>query len=130
MSKTTKPLAHAAPQPTQPEAEVEAAARKLLRERDPKGAVELLQSKLRNLAIHQDARELPCLCRKCIVPSLTAVTSPVGGEFFRDFVVGLGRVLFYWAPMELIDDAVTIRRSTAGALRERVAMLARRRRTS
>jgi hypothetical protein len=65
-------------------------------------AVELLAAGLVNLNAH-DGPTLPCLCRRCLQPELTAAEAD-GMSFVRRFVVGNGRVLWYWAPAEIADD--------------------------
>jgi hypothetical protein len=65
-------------------------------------AVELLAAKLVNLNAH-DGPTLPCLCRRCLQPDLVEAEAD-GMPFVRRFVVGNGRVLYYWAPAEIADD--------------------------
>lgn len=65
-------------------------------------AAELLADGLVNLNAH-DGPTLPCLCRRCLQPELVAAEAD-GLEFVRRFVVGDGRVLWYWAPAEIADD--------------------------
>lgn len=65
-------------------------------------AVELLAAALVNLNAH-DGPTLPCLCRRCLQPELVRAEAD-GLEFVRRFVVGDGRVLWYWAPAEIADD--------------------------
>jgi hypothetical protein len=65
-------------------------------------AVELLAAGLVNLTAH-DGPTLPCLCRRCLQPELVRAHAD-GLEFVRRFVVGNGRVLWYWAPAEIADD--------------------------
>jgi hypothetical protein len=65
-------------------------------------AVELLRAALVNLTAH-DGPTLPCLCRRCLQPELAAAEAD-GLAFVRRFVVGNGRVLWYWAPAEIADD--------------------------
>src|SRR5437763_14512582 len=77
----------------------EKAARALDGSGKPKDAVELLLAQLRNLTSHAIS-PLPCLCKKCLEPETNAVELS-GMDFFRDFAVSNGRVLFYWAPQEL-----------------------------
>lgn len=64
-------------------------------------AVELL-GKLVNLNAH-DGPTLPCLCRRCLQPELIEAEAD-GMAFVRRFVVGEGRVLYYWAPAEIADE--------------------------
>jgi hypothetical protein len=65
-------------------------------------AAELLADGLINLNAH-DGPTLPCLCRRCLQPELV-VAEADGLAFVRRFVVGNGRVLWYWAPAEIADD--------------------------
>jgi hypothetical protein len=65
-------------------------------------AAELLADGLINLNAH-DGPTLPCLCRRCLQPELVAAEAD-GLAFVRRFVVGNGRVLWYWAPAEIADD--------------------------
>lgn len=65
-------------------------------------AVELLAAKLVNLNAH-DGPTLPCLCRRCLQPDVVRAEAD-GLSFVRRFVVGNGRVLWYWAPAEIADD--------------------------
>ena len=74
-------------------------------------AVELLQARFINLTAH-DGPTLPCLCRRCLQPDLDhALAQDLA--FVRRFVVARGRVLFYWAPIELADDPGLARSVTA-----------------
>jgi hypothetical protein len=68
----------------------------------PREAVELLADGLVNLNAH-DGPTLPCLCRRCLQPELVRAEAD-GLEFVRRFVVGNGRVLWYWAPAEIAND--------------------------
>lgn len=65
-------------------------------------AVALLAERLVNLTAH-DGPTLPCLCRRCLQPTLTEAEAD-GMSFVRRFVVGNQRVLYYWAPREIADD--------------------------
>jgi hypothetical protein len=65
-------------------------------------AAEALATGLVNLTAH-DGPTLPCLCRRCLQPDLAAAEAD-GMAFVRRFVVGNGRVLWYWAPAEIADD--------------------------
>jgi hypothetical protein len=65
-------------------------------------AAELLTAGLVNLNAH-DGPTLPCLCRRCLQPELARAEAD-GLEFVRRFVVGNGRVLWYWAPAEIAND--------------------------
>jgi hypothetical protein len=65
-------------------------------------AVQLLAEKLVNLNAH-DGPTLPCLCKRCLQPEVVQAQAD-GLEFVRRFVVGNGRVLWYWAPAEIADD--------------------------
>jgi hypothetical protein len=65
-------------------------------------AAQLLAVELVNLNAH-DGPTLPCLCRRCLEPELVRAEAD-GLEFVRRFVVGNGRVLWYWAPAEIADD--------------------------
>ncbi len=64
-------------------------------------AVELLAA-LINLTAH-DGPTLPCLCRRCLAPTQVEARAD-GVAFARRFVVARGRVLYYWAPIELADS--------------------------
>jgi hypothetical protein len=70
-------------------------------------AVELLGEALVNLTAH-DGPTLPCLCRRCLEPE-RAEAEADGMRFVRRFAVAKGRVLYYWAPEELGDDAALTR---------------------
>ena len=65
-------------------------------------AVELLAAKLVNLNAH-DGPTLPCLCRRCLQPEQIEAEAD-GLVLVRRFVVGNGRVLYYWAPDDIADD--------------------------
>lgn len=80
-------------------------------------AVELLAAGLVNLTAH-DGPTLPCLCRRCLSPELVHAEAD-GLAFTRRFVVGNGRVLWYWAPAEIADDP-GLARSVRARLLERL----------
>ncbi len=73
-----------------------------------------------------DETTLPCLCKRCW-PTAPATFEHGGVPFARDLVVKQSRVLFFWAPQELSDRAVTLRNSVRGSLAQRIAELAQRR---
>jgi hypothetical protein len=64
-------------------------------------AVELLGT-LINLTAH-DGPTLPCLCRRCLDPERVEAEAD-GIRFTRRFVVVRGRVLYYWAPIDIADS--------------------------
>jgi hypothetical protein len=80
-------------------------------------AAEVLAIHLVNLNAH-DGPTLPCLCRRCLQPELAAAEAD-GLAFVRRFVVGEGRVLWYWAPVEIADDP-GLTRSVRARLLERL----------
>lgn len=64
-------------------------------------AIEILDA-LTNLTAH-DGPTLPCLCRRCLDPERVEAEAD-GVRFARRFVVARGRVLYYWAPIEIADS--------------------------
>lgn len=107
---------------------LEERARALGEAGDAAGALDLLSREGMLLVEHVAHDRTPCLCRRCLVPDVTACEAG-GITFQRDFVVARRRVLFYWAPAELGADPVKLRFSMRNALRARVheLQLARRR---
>jgi hypothetical protein len=99
----------------------ERAARALDREGQSADAVRVLLERFVNLNGHEEG-PLPCLCKGCLEPS-AAGASARGQDFFRDYVVAAGRVLFYWAPDELRATDRRVRRSVRAALVQRIAFL-------
>jgi hypothetical protein len=88
----------------------EKAARALERAGRSEAATRLLSERLINLVKHDAGAPLPCLCKDCLVPTVDRVTVE-GAEYKRAFVVLQGRVLFYWLPIELLEDEPRVRRS-------------------
>lgn len=84
-------------------------------------AIELL-APLTNLTAH-DGPTLPCLCQRCLDPDRGDAEAD-GIAFARRFAVAHGRVLYYWAPVELADDP-GLRRSVEARLTRRLARPAR-----
>ncbi|HLT39349.1 MAG TPA: hypothetical protein VK034_23860 [Enhygromyxa sp.] len=80
-------------------------------------AVELLGT-LTNLTAH-DGPTLPCLCRRCLDPERIEAEAD-GVRFTRRFAVARGRVLYYWAPIE-IADSPGLARSVRARLDRRLA---------
>ncbi|MFO7566615.1 MAG: hypothetical protein R6X02_28485 [Enhygromyxa sp.] len=80
-------------------------------------AVEVLGA-LINLTAH-DGPTLPCSCRRCLDPERVEAEAE-GIRFVRRFVVARGRVLYYWAPIELADDP-GLARSVRARLARRLA---------
>lgn len=76
----------------------ERAALALTREGRHREAVDVLGA-LINLSAH-DGPTLPCLCRRCLDPEVVEAEAE-GVRFVRQFVVAGGRVLYYWAPIEV-----------------------------
>jgi hypothetical protein len=64
-------------------------------------AVEVLAA-LKNLTAH-DGPTLPCLCRRCLDPDRIEAEAD-GIRFTRRFAVAFGRVLYYWAPIDIADS--------------------------
>lgn len=95
----------------------EDAARALTRAGRHAEAVAVLGEGLVNLTAH-DGPTLPCLCRRCLQPAL-AEASAEGMSFVRRFVVARGRVLYYWAPAQLGEDA-GLRHSVRSRLERRL----------
>ena len=81
-------------------------------------AAAVLAEHLVNLTAH-DGPTLPCLCRRCLQPGL-AEAEAEGMRFLRRFVVARGRVLWYWSPAEIADDA-GMHRSVRANLDRRLA---------
>ena len=107
---------------------LEERARALGEAGDAAGALDLLSREGMLLADHVAHERMPCLCRRCLVPGVTACEAG-GITFQRDFVVARRRVLFYWVPAELGAAPVKLRFSMRNALGARVheLQLARRR---
>lgn len=107
----------------------EQAARALARAGRHDEAVALLRDALIHLNAH-DSGSLPCLCRRCLVASETAIELQ-GRRYVRDFVVAehepRPRVLFYWMPDDLLDQQRRVRRSVRIGLKNRPAWKVRRR---
>lgn len=74
-------------------------ARALERRGDWTATAATLRDGLVNLTAH-DGPTLPCLCERCLQPDLGAAEAD-GMAFERCFVVARGRVLWYWAPVEM-----------------------------
>jgi hypothetical protein len=105
----------------------EKAARCLMAEGAWGEAMKVLDGQAR-LNAHDPPHEggLPCLCRACLAPAPAEVT--VGGVTFdREFVIKGRRVLFFWAPRVLSEEARSLRSSVRGALAARLAVLDKRR---
>jgi hypothetical protein len=102
----------------------EATARELL----ALGAAMEAREALSGLA-HLDAHDetgLPCLCKQCWAASADKCEL-AGVVFQRDLVVKSGRVLFYWAPVELDDKRPALRNSVRASLSRRLAALLKNR---
>jgi hypothetical protein len=69
-------------------------------------AIEVL-APLINLTAH-DGPTLPCLCRRCLDPERVEAEAD-GLRFVRRFAVARGRVLYYWAPIEIADSPGLVR---------------------
>ena len=96
----------------------ERAARALMRENRHAEAIAVLRTKLAHFNAHEPGA-LPCLCRRCLRPD-EARTTLQGTEFIRDFTVASGRVLFFWLPADLLDQAQQVERSVNAELRSRL----------
>ncbi len=81
-------------------------------------AAGLLAEGLINLTAH-DGPTLPCLCRRCLQPGLGEAEAE-GMKFVRRFALAKGRVLWYWAPIDLANDR-GLARSIAARLEQRLA---------
>ncbi|HVH98766.1 MAG TPA: hypothetical protein VM869_08650 [Enhygromyxa sp.] len=79
-------------------------------------AVEVLAA-LTNLTAH-DGPTLPCLCRRCLDPERVEADAD-GIRFTRRFAVAYGRVLYYWAPID-IADSPGLQRSVRARLHRRL----------
>ncbi|WP_394845055.1 hypothetical protein LZC95_49385 [Pendulispora brunnea] len=75
------------------------------------------------LFARHEATTLPCLCRQCLRPELAAAEG-AGIAYARDFVVTRNKVLFYWTPVELSDNAKQVRASMRAEVRHRLRVLA------
>ncbi len=99
-----------------------------LRELITAGAFAEAREALQGLA-HLDAHDetgLPCLCKRCWEAS--PETTELGGVTFkRDLVVKSGRVLFFWAPIELESKPAGLRAAVRVALVTRLNQLAKQR---
>lgn len=101
------------------DAELEGRARALLASGRAADAVELLGTA--NLLARHETTRLPCLCARClkVAPDFFEVE---GVRYVRDFVVARYRVLFYWTPEELMDDAKQVRASMRSSLRSQLRL--------
>jgi hypothetical protein len=104
------------------DARVESEARDLFERGDGAGGIEHLAKNAILFARHETT-SLPCLCAKCLKPEVSTAEAE-GVPYVRDFVVTRYRVLFYWTPSELVDDAGQVRASMRSALRQRLRVLA------
>lgn len=71
-------------------------------------------SSVKHLNAHESGAPLPCLCAICILSSPLELSLD-GMAFTRDFVVKRGRVLHFWAPVEVLamgSSAITSMRSS------------------
>jgi hypothetical protein len=106
----------------------EALRERVARELMAMGALAELRVALQGVA-HLNAHDpsgLPCLCKRCWELS-TAATEQGGMTFTRDLVLRQARMLLFWAPAELSDQAVPLRSSVRASLARRLEMLARNR---
>ena len=101
--------------------EVERQARALERDQRAGEAAALLRKSFKNLARHEET-SLPCLCRRCLAPEQTEATASAQ-VFYRDWAARDGRVLFYWAPIDLIAERESVRRSVRQSLGHRLREL-------
>ena len=93
------------------------AARTCARHGRAAAAAELLAEAFTHLNAH-DPGALPCLCKRCLSPERDSAAAG-GTEFFRDFAVASGRVLYFWVPAELARKREQISRDVAAGLRRR-----------
>ena len=96
----------------------ERTARALTGENRHVEAVATLCARFAHFNAHEPGA-LPCLCRLCLRPDESRTTLR-GTEFIRDFTVASGRVLFFWVPADLRDQARAIERSVNAELRARL----------
>lgn len=72
-----------------------------------------------NVTKHEDAGELPCLCKGCF-PDAGEKAQTKGMEFVRASTETMGRVLHYWLPGELEAESAKVAKSVRGALEMRL----------
>jgi hypothetical protein len=103
---------------------IEGEARALFDGGDAKGGIALLDAQAILFARHErpegGGEQLPCLCRKCLVPEKDGAEAQ-GVAYVRDFVVARHRALFYWMPKDLVDDAKRVRSSMRASIRHRLS---------
>lgn len=80
-------------------------------------AAELLAGNFIHLNAH-DPGALPCLCKRCLTPD-NDTASAGGTDFYRDFAVASGRVLYFWVPAELARKRKQIANDVAAGMRRR-----------
>ena len=66
--------------------------------------------------------DLPCLCKRCL-RGTPAEVERLGLTFGRDFVCERGRILHFWAPVEVLANAGDAQTSVRMALRRRIKAL-------
>jgi len=102
----------------------ERVARELVAMGEVGGARRALQG-IAHLNAH-DETDLPCLCKRCW--ETAPKTAEHGGvAFARDLVVRSSRVLFFWAPAELLKNPSALRNSVRASLARRITDLTKRR---
>lgn len=78
-------------------------------------AYALLHRRFVHLNAHEPDDSLPCLCRRCFQPEL--VETEVGGaRYLREWTEARGRVLYFWLPWELRQQARKVRSGVAASL--------------
>lgn len=80
-------------------------------------ATRLLAGNFIHLNAH-DPGALPCLCKRCLAPD-SDTASAGGTDFYRDFAVASGRVLYFWVPAELARKRKQIANDVAAGMRRR-----------
>jgi hypothetical protein len=74
--------------------------------------------KLRNLTAHEDG-PLPCLCKRCLDPARVSVEDG-GAKYRRGYSIAEGRVLYYWMPEEIAEEALAIAKGVRANMKKRI----------
>jgi hypothetical protein len=97
----------------------ERTARMQLLEGDVDGSLKTLADRVVNVTAHVKGSPLPSLHRKAMRREQTRVELD-GEVFVRDFVCAAGRVLFFWLPESLSDNAEQVRDSVRSSLKRKL----------
>lgn len=75
------------------------------------------------LAAHEAAGPLPCLCSKCL-PQAPETVETKGATYFRAHAMAQERILWFWVPAELKDRLTEVTQAVAGRMNDHLKPLA------